>query len=103
MREQLSGPRDGVPHKGQSGDRYTWFTCRGRDVKVTENTVRLVIRKLAPRPDRKWTVIIDGQEFRPKQTLAKAAALDRSRFSTLTACRVLNELGFDITYKGWPL
>ncbi|PYM37434.1 MAG: hypothetical protein DME17_07515 [Candidatus Rokuibacteriota bacterium] len=103
MREQLSGLLDGIHPKGQSGDRYTWFICRGRDVKVTENAVRLVIRKLAPRPDRRWAVIIDGQEFRPKQTLAKAAALDRHSFSTLTACRGLNELGFDITYKGGPV
>ena len=103
MREQLSEPRDGVQPKGQSGDRSTWFTCRGRAAKVIENAVRLVIRKLAPQPDRKWALIIDGQEFRPKQTLADAAGLDPNSFSTLTACRLLNELGFDITYKGWPV
>jgi hypothetical protein len=69
-----------MPREGPAGDRYTWFTCGGRDVKVTESAVRRAIRKLA--------VLIDGQEFRPKQTLAGATALDRNSFSTLTACRV---------------
>ena len=102
VREHLSGPVDGMPRKGPAGDRYTWFTCGGRDVKVTESAVRRAIRKLAPPPDRKWAVVIDGQEFRPKQTLAGATALDRNSFSTPAACRVLNELEFHIVYKGWP-
>lgn len=80
VREHLSGAVDGMPREGPAGDRYTWFTCGGRDVKVTESAVRRAIRKLA--------VLIDGQEFRPKQTLAGATALDRNSFSTLTACRV---------------
>ena len=54
-----------------------------------------------PPPDRRGAVIVDGQKFRPTQTRANATALDRHRFSTSTACRRLNELGFDALDKGW--
>jgi hypothetical protein len=53
VREHVSGPVDGMPRKGPTGDRYTWFACGGRDVKVTESAVRRAICKLAPPPDRK--------------------------------------------------
>lgn len=76
------------------------FRLGGQDVDVTPEAVQGALRHVLPETIRSHAVRIDGRLYPAKQAVAAATGLDRLDFTTVSARRVLQRLGFEVLRIG---
>jgi uncharacterized protein DUF6884/GIY-YIG catalytic domain-containing protein len=70
------------------------FVLNGTRYTLDAETVRTAVRGCTPDEVREHWVDVDGVPWPPKQVFAVATGLDRSKFTSHTALRQLQRLGF---------
>lgn len=74
----------------------------GRDFDMSKEDVEQAMKGVLPEEFRKYVVEVNGEQYPPKQVLARATDWGRTSFTTMEAQRVLNKLGFKCREAGSP-
>ena len=75
------------------------FTVQGRRIRATREGVEKALEGVQPEAVREHAVVIGGQRYPVRQAFAVALGLERPQFTTRTAQRVLQRLGFELYHR----
>ena len=75
------------------------FTVQGRRIRATREGVETALEGVEPEAVREHAVVIRGRRYPVRQAFAIAFSPQRRQFTTNTALRVLQRLGFEL-YHG---
>lgn len=72
------------------------FTVNGTQLSLSRSGVEDALAGVTPEPIRSHSVVVSGRAYPVKQAFATATGLDRLDFTSATARRNLDRLGFDL-------
>lgn len=76
------------------------FTVNGIQMSLTRQAVIAALDHTEPETIRAHAVVVRGTKYPIKQAFAEATGLDRLDFTSATARRHLNRLGFELRRNG---
>lgn len=74
------------------------FTLRGNEYSLGRPDVERALKNVLPDPIRQYFVVVNGEEYPPKQVIAESLKLGRVEFTTMDAANILRRLDFKL-YK----
>jgi hypothetical protein len=72
------------------------FTVNGEHMALSRSDVLNALSGIGPEPIRSHAVVVSGTAYPVKQAFAAATGLDRLDFTSATARRHLDRLGFEL-------
>ena len=78
-------------------DEFRVFTVSGQKIAISRAMVEASVRDVVPESIQTHAVSVSGADYPVKQVFALATGLDRLDFTSATARRNLQKLGFSVT------
>lgn len=72
------------------------FRLRGKTYRLSKADVERAVAKVEPRSTEKYSVIVGGRAYPPKQLIEISLHLAPMAFTTMDAQRILTRLGFEV-------
>jgi len=78
------------------------FTIGGKEVTLSRRSIEEAVRKVAPGPIRRYSVLISDIRFPIKQVISLASGQPPAAFIATDAYRILSRLGFEVDSDAPP-